>query len=351
MENNNGQLNQSENVVNIPTNEKRKRLWNEELRQWLEDYITRHPHHTTEVLSRSQYICISKRALDAYLSGRYFLPKKDGGEGHDPKTSSIENAIRLYRERVEGSPRHGYVSTFKATKLCEQMQTACDVAINENVIVVVYGRPGLGKSRCLTEYALQKMVTAPLTVLCSRNITTGYFIQKMARELKLEHRMTIPRLEEIVAEQLRRYPRPLFVDQANYLNERSLGTICHLWELARIPIVLSGTKALYDLFSNSKLTQEVRDQLSSRVAMHYLLTDLTIAEAKAIIQTAMGEKVTDEDVAQIYSITAGNYRHLDMIIPRIFHLMKLNEIELKSGKLTMRKLISIAGSRLMTDWN
>ena len=212
-----------------------------------------------------------------------------GGEGQDPQTSTIENAIRVYRERVEGTVRHGYANTFKRTRVWEQVGQACDVAINENVIVVIYGRPGIGKSRCLIEYALQKMRTAPITVLYSRNITPRFFIQKLAKELRIERQWTIPDLEEAVAEQLTRYPRPLFIDQANFLHERLLGTVCHLWELARIPIVLLGTKALFELFTKSKLTEEVRDHLSSRVALHYLLSELSLKEAKAIIQQAMGQ--------------------------------------------------------------
>jgi len=321
--------------------------WNEELRAWLEGYITRYPHHTTEILSRSQYIGISRRALDAYLAATYFLPRKDGGEGQDPQTSTIENSIRVYRERVEGTVRHGYANTFKRTRVWEQVGQACDVAINENVIVVVYGRPGIGKSRCLIEYALQKMKTAPITVLCSRNITPRFFIQKLAKELRIERQWTIPDLEEAVAEQLTRYPRPLFIDQANFLHERSLGTVCHLWELARIPIVLLGTKALFELFTKSKLTEEVRDQLSSRVALHYLLSELSLKEAKAIIQQAMGEEATDEAIAQIYSLTGGVHRHVDMIIPRIFHLMELNRKALVEGKVKMSQLIALAGARLM----
>ncbi len=212
---------------------------------------------------------------------------------------------------------------------------------------MVYGRPGIGKSRCLTEYALQKMRTAPITVLCSRNITPRFFIQKLAKELRIERQWTIPDLEEAVAEQLTRYPRPLFIDQANFLHERALGTVCHLWELARIPIVLLGTKALFELFTKSKLTEEVRDQLSSRVALHYLLSELSLKEAKAIIQQAMGEEATDEAIAQIYSLTGGVHRHVDMIIPRIFHLMELNRKALSDGKVKMSQLIALAGARLM----
>jgi NedA-like, galactose-binding domain len=48
-----------------------------------------------------------------------------------------------------------------------QVQQAFNTAINENAIVVISGRPGVGKSRCLFEYAVRKMMTAPVSVLCS----------------------------------------------------------------------------------------------------------------------------------------------------------------------------------------
>ena len=52
-----------------------------ELRSWLANYIREHPQHTTQVLSRAAYIGISRKALDAYLSGTYFLPEESGGMG------------------------------------------------------------------------------------------------------------------------------------------------------------------------------------------------------------------------------------------------------------------------------
>ena len=52
--------------------------------------------------ARSQFIGVSRSALDAYVKGRYFLPTKQGGEGIKPATSNIEHAIRAYRERPGG---------------------------------------------------------------------------------------------------------------------------------------------------------------------------------------------------------------------------------------------------------
>jgi hypothetical protein len=69
------------------------------------------------------------------------------------------------------------------------------------------------------------------------------------------------------AEQLRLYlgPELVFVDQANYPRERSLGTLCFLWEKRHIPIVLVGAKTLFDNFYQSKLTEDVRGRLTSRI--------------------------------------------------------------------------------------
>lgn len=321
----------------------------EALRRWLQSYVEQHPQQPTAVLARGQYIGVSRKALDAYIAGTYFLPKDEGGEGVAPQASRIEHAIRAFRERVEGSPRHGYSRTFVETRAWYQVQEACATAINENAVVVVIGPPGVGKTRCLIEYAARKMATAPLSILCSPNVTTHYFVQRLAQELKLDDRATTAKLEDKIVEKLRRYPRPLFVDQANYLKEKALGSICYIWEVARIPVVLAGTSALHTLFTTSKLTEEVREQLSSRIALYYLLAELTVPEAKAIIKRGLGAEATDELVAQIITITGGIHRHVDMIIPRILDLRDKNSGKLAAGAVTMEQIVRAAGSRMMAS--
>ncbi len=220
-------------------------------------------------------------------------------------------------------------------------------AINENVIVVAYGRPGMGKSRCLVEFAARKMVTPPVSILCSRNVTAVYFASVIAERIGMSGQSHLARLEDEIGNRLRRSPRPLFVDQANYLPEKSLGTLCHIWEIARIPVVLVGTKSLHDLFFKSKLTEDVRAQISSRIALHYPLAELTAKEAKAVIQRGLGDDATDEVVAQIYNVTEGVYRHVEMILPRIIELKSKNHQELEEGTVKMQAIINTAGSRLM----
>jgi hypothetical protein len=146
----------------------------EELRRWLAEHIVTHPQRNTAVLSRAEHIGISRKALDYYLADKYFLPKKQGGQGVSPIDSKIENAIRAYRERVEGTPRHGYAKDFILTRTWERSEEACRHAVNENSIVLVYGRPGIGKTRCLMEFVLREMSMAPVSIMCSRNVTPLY---------------------------------------------------------------------------------------------------------------------------------------------------------------------------------
>jgi DNA transposition AAA+ family ATPase len=326
-----------------------KPLWDEELRGWLEKYIREHPHHSPEVLARSQYIGVPRIIIEDYLEGTYFLPKKSGGKGNSRKKSNIEEAIWHFRHTIEGTARHNYKENFLETRTWVQVQNACNTAINRNAIVVVYGKPGIGKTRCLLEYVRRNTITAPVLILCSRNITPLYFVQKLARKTGLSERAVAARLEDNIAERLMRTPRPLFIDQANYLGEKSLGTICHIWEVARVPVVLAGTKSLYELFITSQETEDARAQLSSRVAMHYPLTGLLLSEAKAVIQRELGRYATDEAVALLYNITRGLPRYMEMLLFNLQDLITRNSKELEAGSIKLSDLITKSASRLMLD--
>jgi DNA transposition AAA+ family ATPase len=320
----------------------------EKLRLWLDEYIKEHPHMTTAELSRSNQIGMSRTALDAYLDGTYFLATGAGGMGVSPKNSKLEDKIRTFRDRVEGTERHGYKNSFIQTRSWMQFQHACKTAIEENVIVIVYGKPGVGKSRSMKQFETDRMTTLPVEILCSANITTRYFVQKIARQLGLSDVPPTAKLEDMIVDRLKKSPRPLFVDQANYLNEKALGTICYIWELARIPIVLLGTHDLKELFTRSTLTEDVRVQLSSRIAMHYPLMELSLDEVRTIVTRVLGDaRATNEVIAQIHNATLGNHRHLDMIMPRIAQAIDKNADRLDEGKVKVDQLVERAARKLM----
>ena len=194
------------------------------------------------------------------------------------------------------------------------------------------------------------MSTVPIQVLCSRNTTPWAFGRVLAEEIGLElprGTPTLHLLEIELARKLMRSPRPIFVDQANYLQERSLGTLCFLWEKRHIPIVLVGTKTLFENFYQSKLTEDVRGQLASRIALLYLLPELTKVKTEAILRHPLGEEVTNEMVEQIHQVTGGNFRGVDMIIPRIPEIERRNRQKFADGAVKMNEVIKVAAAHLM----
>jgi hypothetical protein len=224
-----------------------------------------------------------------------------------------------------------------------QVQQACNTAINENAIVVISGRPGLGKSRCLFEYAVRKMTTALISVLCSPNITMRYFVQRLAQELRLDDSATTSRLEDRMAEKLRWSPdavrRPGELSEGEGPGQRLLPV--KSGATAGRPVWHKGAaRPVHDLQTDGA-TGLARGDLLSAVGT-------VAAEATAIIQRGFGDDATDEVVAQILTITGGVHRQVDLIIPRILDLQERNRRKLAGGEVTMREIVATAGTKIMT---
>lgn len=82
--------------------------------------------------------------------------------------------------------------------------TLRDIFFDENIIILVYGKPGLGKSVALTEFARRELATAPIIIRCSRNITWKVFLEMLAASIGLDPHSTGARLENMIAEKLSR---------------------------------------------------------------------------------------------------------------------------------------------------
>jgi DNA transposition AAA+ family ATPase len=342
----------------------------EELRQWLENHMNTHKHLTANELSRSTHIGKSASTIKAYVAGKYFLPKEQGGQNTNP--AKLEGLIRAYRDRIEGVVKEGYSTSFVTGRAWSQFSAACRKAIDERTIVVVYGPPGVGKSRCKLEY-LTANATMPIDVLCSAVITTRHLVQKIAKQLGLNETEPTSQLTDKIAEKLRKNLRPVFVDQANYLNEQGLGVLCHLWEVAKVPIIMIGTKDLYELFTSSRMIQDVRAQLSSRVALHCELFTLSLSEfktivissfddeSKALLKELFGINGVDHAVSHLFKICGGhfeteegggaNHRHLEMVAPSFVNSLNKNSqilrnVEGQQRDLAFREMILMIAAKI-----
>jgi DNA transposition AAA+ family ATPase len=346
----------------------------EELRLWLEEHLKSHANLNVNILARSTHTGVHVSTLKPYLEGTYFLPKEAGGHGVKPGGGNVEAKIRAYRETVEGVVVEGYSTSFVKGRAWHQFTAACNMAIKERSIVVIYSPPGSGKTRCKQEY-LTVNATMPIDILCSAVITTKHFVEMIAASLSITEKLPVSQLTEMIAKRLRNNVRPIMVDQANYLNEKALGILCHFWEVAKVPIILIGTADLYKLFTSSDMTQDVRSQLSSRVAMHCELFTLSLTEFKTIVGKAFdketvklledlfGEHGIDFAIGRLFELCGGftnerqesvgaNHRHMTMVAPRFINMLHKNAAGLKGiktdeqRKIEFEKMLLKIGAKL-----
>lgn len=318
-------------------------LWDEKLRLRLQQHLQENPHLNTSILGRADRTGVSRAALDSYLAKTYF---KSELNPNGVIKSDVEEKIRRYLDKFEGTNADGEKREFVRTAAWHQFESGCNLAIHEKVMTVITGSPGLGKSECLKQYALKNTQTPPVVILCSPNITAGYFVKKICKLLSLNDNGTTPQLEDRICERLTDRPKAIIVDQANYLNERSLGTLCYVWEQTRTPIVLVGTKDLYEMFVKSRLTEDVRAQLLRRIDMFYFLDKLSDKEVKTIIYRELGESVSAETVSNVMTFAQNNFCYLDRLLRRIKRLQKANRQDLASGDLRLEDLAEQAQNGL-----
>ncbi len=105
--------------------------------------------------------------------------------------------------------------------------------------------------------------------------------------------------------------------------------------------------SLHDRFMSSRLTEDVREQLSSRVALHYMLSELSPAEAKALIEKILKEEATEQNIGLVYKLTGGRFRNLEFFQPRYVELRELNKEQLKHGEVQTGEIIKMAAARLI----
>jgi hypothetical protein len=81
--------------------------------------------------------------------------------------------------------------------------------------------------------------------------------------------------------------------------------------------------------------------------LRYLLPELAKVETEAILRHALDEEVIDEMVEQIHQAPGGNFRSVDVIIPRILEFEQRSRPRLADGAVKMNGIIKVAAARLI----
>jgi len=205
---------------------------------------------------------------------------------------------------------------FIKTAAWEMVRNACAAALIEHGLIVITGNPGMGKTRCLLEYAKREMPIPPLFLACRTQMRAGDLIRKIAHELELDARQSAPKLEAEIIARLKQQPQALFIDDADRLNERGLATLSHLWDQAQVAVVLAGEPGLYERIKSIEMVE-------SRVSAYWMLADLSDEEITSLLRKVAGDRLSQAELATIRRLTGGTFKQVGRLLLIVDRLLAL----------------------------
>ena len=186
-------------------------------------------------------------------------------------------------------------------------------------MALVYGEPGLGKSRTALWLAAQN----DAIYIRSNNLMTGrWFLEELAEELGEIPRYCTSDLFKQCTSKLIEKPQMLIIDEIDYLasDQKAIETIRDIHDKTNVPIILVGMTLAEKKLSRYR---HLYDRLSDIVQFKaFSMTDVS-----DIITQLCEVEVTDSAIEMIYA-QSNRFRQIVRLIARIEAVAKTNNIEI-----------------------
>lgn len=301
-------------------------------RDWI---VTNYDRLKAQGVIKSQNTAAKALGLSATALSQYFAGKYQGDV--DSVERSLEKYINLLMTRQLSVSRTVWVDTINSN-------TVLSIAQRVHVHVsfgVITGKAGVGKTEALRKYAKENPDVIYLEV------DTAYspreLMKAILRELGGDFKGSINELKIAVINRLRDSGRLIIIDQAEYLNERSLDLLRTVHDQAHVGILLAGMSRLYQ---NLYGTKGVNEQILTRVGAYAHLEPLPEPDVDKIV-SAHFPNLDDEDIRQLfYTSCKGNTRRLTLLIKNV-QMNQQSRVGLSDNLFLDEKTISSACAILL----
>lgn len=180
---------------------------------------------------------------------------------------------------------------FVQTKTVRQIWTALQYAQLAQCISVIYGSPGVGKSKALQQFALERPNVWQITVSPSRS-SLSECLYELALELGIgDAPRRAGQLGRVIRRKLRGTSGLLIIDEADHLDYPVLEELRILQEETRIGLALVGNNQVYSKLTGGNSRNVDFARLFSRIAKKVSILKTKKEDVKAISEAwGLGEK-------------------------------------------------------------
>jgi len=182
-------------------------------------------------------------------------------------------------------------------------------------MALVYGEPGLGKSRTALWWAVKN----DAVYIRSSNMMSGrWFLEELVEELGESPLYKSSDLFNQAVSQLTQYPRPLIIDEIDYLlsDSKAIETIRDIYDRTEVPIVLIGMNKANKKFIRYR---HIYDRFSEILKFEIFSFD----EVKNIVQELSDAEIDEAGIKLIFN-HANRFRQIVSIISKAEKISKAN---------------------------
>jgi DNA transposition AAA+ family ATPase len=254
---------------------------------------------------------VSTSVLSQYLADKY---PGNNVEMDDKVKSFLDlQQKRATRKRIKPP----FIKTSVAKRIHE---TAASVH-EDGIMGVIVAKAGFGKTEGLQDYA--KKNPDAIYIEIDQGYNSLVFFEEIHKLLFGEtghkdlHEMHVD-----IIKILKGSGRIIIVDQAEYLPLKALEMLRSIYDKAGIGILLCGLERLLE---NIRGHRGQFAQLHSRIGIVTKLQPITSEDARLIIQSMLGEKVTAKICDSIYRRSHANTRDMVKMVNAAIRIADINE--------------------------
>jgi DNA transposition AAA+ family ATPase len=253
---------------------------------------------------------LSDATISAWIKGTY-------AGAIENVTAKIHNYLKLEEDRakVETHPE-----TVIKTEAFTKASLFCHLVATHNVIGVLTGDAGCGKTTAIKEYV--KKYPNVIFIEADKGYNASVLLIEICNTLGLDERGDLHAKLTRIVNKLKDSGRTIFVDEAEHLPYRALELIRRIYDKAGVGIALCGMPRLLKNLVGDK---NYYAQLYSRVSIKYGLNRLTNKDVESYLKSRF--ESYDEKCTQIaLKESRGNLRSLSHIIRWSIETMRYNNL-------------------------
>lgn len=218
--------------------------------------------------------------------------------------------------------RNKTVLTSNIRRFMEALHELRARSVGEEGMGLLWGNPGEGKSTTIS-YVINSQGGVFLRARVTWSVTS--MLQTLMRELEMEGgRYRAPMMNDAI-EALSRHPRPIFIDEADYLFRQTdmLDALRDIYDVANVPVILIGMEDIARRIRSHDKFNRFKRRITQWIEFAGLSLEDTLEVSREICEV----DVADDLVERIHAETKGNIGNIVIGLGRIERFARSNSLD------------------------